>query len=89
MAVTAVTKNLAARLGYEGYQGVIISDVTSGGPADMAGISEGMLIRSVERRDVTSVDEFREAIEGQSLEKGVMLKIRAGGRNLLMVLKSS
>jgi serine protease Do len=49
-----LTPELASQLKLEGDQGVLVADVTEGGPADRAGLTRGDLILEVNRRPVTS-----------------------------------
>jgi serine protease Do len=68
-----LTAKVAEQLGIKAEKGVVITDVQSGSPADMAGLSPGMVITQTNRRAVDSVDDFRKALDSQSLEKGVLL----------------
>ncbi|MHC5061928.1 MAG: Do family serine endopeptidase, partial [Planctomycetota bacterium] len=63
LSVQELTEDLARQFGYEPGEGVIVSEVTSGSVAARAGIRAGMLIASVNRRDVNSVAEFNTALE--------------------------
>jgi serine protease Do len=60
--VQNVTKDIANQFGYNIGEGVIVSGVTSGSPADTAGIETGDLIQSVNRQNVNSVTEFKKVI---------------------------
>ena len=64
LSVRPLTPDLARRLGYEDEEGVIIAAVEAGSAADEAGLLEGDLIKEANRRPVTSVAEYREAIAG-------------------------
>jgi len=87
LEVGDLTTELAKRLGYEGFQGVLITDAEPDGIAAAAGIRSGMLILRVGNKIVKSVDEFKAALKTQSLEKGVLLLIRTEGGNRFVVLK--
>ena len=63
LQVQELTEELARGFGYEPGEGVIVSEVTNGGIAAQAGIRAGMLIVSVNRRNVNSVAEFNTALE--------------------------
>jgi serine protease Do len=60
--VQNVTRDIANQFGYNIGEGVIVSGVTSGSPADTAGIEVGDLIQSVNRQNVNSVTEFKKVI---------------------------
>lgn len=61
--VQELTEELAQRFGYGRAKGVIVTEVAQDSPADRAGITPGILIMSVNRRDVTTVEEFNKAVE--------------------------
>jgi len=74
--VRELTEELARRFGYGRAKGVIVTEVAANSPADRAGITPGILIVSVNRRDVTTVEEFNEALQ-ESVETGkVVLLVR-------------
>lgn len=85
--VADLTAELARRLGYRGQSGVIVTDVLPDGPAADAGIRAGMLILRVGRQPVKTVEEFQKALERESVEEGVMLLVRAGDVNRVVVVK--
>ncbi|MCZ6869267.1 MAG: DegQ family serine endoprotease [Gammaproteobacteria bacterium] len=73
ITVSAMTEERAQSLGYEGTSGVVITSVEADGPAARAGLRRGMLIRQVNQRNVSTTEEFREAI-------------RAGDPDLVLLL---
>jgi serine protease Do len=80
--VQDLTPALAEQLGVKAEHGVVITDVRSGSPAERDGLAAGMVISEVNRRPVKSVEDFRKALAGASLEKGVLLYVQSaqGGR---------
>ncbi len=86
LEVTDLTSDVARRFGFQNYSGVLISHVDPGSVAYRKGLREGMLILSVERQPVASVDEFRSALERASLEEGILLKVRTEAGNRFVVL---
>ena len=48
-----------------------------------------MVIVQVNRQAVKSVEEFRAAMEKQSLEKGVLLLVRSGQGTRFVVIRAS
>lgn len=61
-AVQALTPELTKRYGHPEAKGVIISDVEPGSIADLAGLRPGALIVEANRKKVSSVKEFQEAL---------------------------
>jgi serine protease Do len=76
LQIQELTDDVASKLGYEKETGVLVTDVTAGSPADKAGIESGMLIVSVNRRDVTTVKEFNDALEKTKTTRKALLLIR-------------
>jgi serine protease Do len=71
-----LTSKIAEQLGVSADQGVVITDVRSGSPADLAGLSTGMIITEANRQPVKSVEDFSNALGQKPMEKGVLLLLR-------------
>jgi serine protease Do len=87
--VSNLTPEVAEKLGVKAGEGVVITEVRSGSPADTAGLATGMVIVRVGQKPVKSVEEFRAAMEKQSLAKGVMLLVRTAQGTRFVVIRSS
>jgi len=83
--VVPLTPDLAARLGYGEGSGVLVHEVTPGGPAERAGIQPGNLIVSVDRTPVTTLAEFKAAI-AKAADGRVLLQVRDGTHLRYVVL---
>ncbi len=84
MQVDTLTADAADRLGLPFSQGLIVTDVASGGPADRAGLRRGDVIIEVERRTVTDLAALRRALAAAPAGKEVLLYVHrpgGGGRN--------
>jgi serine protease Do len=81
-----VTPELARQLKVEGDQGVLVADVTEGGPAERAGVQRGDLLMEVNRRPVTSTAEVSEAIG--KLKEGdlALLRVRRGSGSFFIAV---
>ena len=66
------------RRGYQAHQGRIAPQ--------REGLRPGMLIRSVGRTPVKTIEDYAEAIQKNLGERGVLLSVRAGGGNRLVVI---
>src|SRR5262249_55604366 len=77
-AVRPLTRDLAEQLGYEGDSGVVVSDVDPGTPAEEAGLQEGDLIKEINRRPVSGISDYREAIAAAKGGRAVLLLLRHG-----------
>ncbi len=86
LQVQNLTKDLAGQLGYELGEGVVVSGVAPGSPADEEGIQRGDLILSVNRGNVTNVDEFLKAVRQSRKNGKVLLLIKRGDVSQFVVL---
>jgi serine protease Do len=74
--VQPLTADVARQLGLTESEGVVITRVKSGSAAHQAGLREGMLVTRVGNRDITTVSDFQEALEGKSAEESVLVLVR-------------
>jgi serine protease Do len=81
-----LTPQLAKQLGVEGEAGVLVADVTDGGPAAREGLARGDVIVEVGRRPVTKTADVSEALK--SLKDGdlLLLRVRRGERSFFMTI---
>jgi serine protease Do len=87
MEVGELTSDIAGQLGFKDYKGVIITGVDEDGVAARAGLHEGMLVLKVGQKHVENVAEFKAALDQISLDKGVMLLVRANNVNHFVLLQ--
>lgn len=85
--VADLTEQLATELGIEATSGVVITEVSADGPAALAGLRPGMVIREVGRKPVENRKEFEQAMSGQNVADGVLLLIRTERGNRFVVIK--
>lgn len=86
--VSELTKEAADRLGYSDLKGVLVSKVDEKGIAYDRGVRNGMLIMRVGKQNVSTLDEFHAAMKSEAREEGVLLFLRSGSRNRLIVLEN-
>ena len=86
LTVQDLTPEIAAQLGYKMNQGVLVSAVASGSPADRAGIKPGNLIEQIARKDVHNVAEYNAVVETVSSLPMVALRVRGGKSVVYMAL---
>jgi serine protease Do len=89
MTVQALTSDVARRLRVpSGTEGVVISDVDAGSPAQRAGLSRGDVLLQVNRRPVSSVsDAARELGRVSSGSTAFLLILRNGQESFVTVRK--
>jgi serine protease Do len=73
-----LTPEVARQLGTTGDQGVVVADVTSGGPADRAGLQRGDVILEVNRQPVTTPDQIAGLVGKMKDGEMALLRVRRG-----------
>jgi serine protease Do len=74
--VIDITKDLRRQLDLEGFDGVVVSKVLDSTAADKAGIEPGMVILEVNRKKVSNVEKFNEALKASEKSKKVWMLIK-------------
>jgi len=87
IGVSGVTPEARERYGYEPGQGVLITAVKPGSLASRAGLEEGMLILQAAGKDVGSVADLKKVLNEADLSRGLPLLVRAGDRQMFILLK--
>jgi len=78
MAILNITPELAQHFDMKQSEGVIVVDVKPDTPADRAGIQKGDVILEVDRKKVSNIREFQDAITRSSGETILLLISREG-----------
>jgi len=81
-----LTSSLADQLGVKADSGVAITEVRSGSPAALNGLTKGMVITQANRKPVKSLADLRKAIDARPLSEGLLLMVRTeeGSRMVLI-----
>jgi serine protease Do len=87
--VRELTPEIAKQLGMPDAKGVLISGVKDGSFAERAGLRAGLVIELIGKTTVTSPEEFRNAMKGQSVKDGISMLIRTPGGTRIIVIQSS
>jgi serine protease Do len=87
VTVHPLTRETAKQFRVELTQGVIVIAVDKGTPVARKGIKAGDVITSVNQQAVTSPQQFRDALKGADLKKGVAFKLVSGSGARVEVLK--
>jgi serine protease Do len=87
LQVSELDEAVAEQLGMKGVEGVVITHVVSGGPADRAGLSSGMVITQVNRQAVKSLDGFLAAVKKAESGDGLLLLVRSQEGSRFVVVK--
>ena len=89
LTVKTLTKELAEEFSVEKTEGVIVTGVERDSLAASRGFKPGDIITGVNQKPVTTTKQFREALKGANLKKGVVLNYLSEGTSRFQVLKES
>ncbi len=88
LRVATLTLELAQRYDLTAKEGVVVLEVTSGSPAERAGIHAGDAILQVNREPVRTIEAFQQALAKVKPGEAVPVYLqRGGGRHEYVVLK--
>ncbi|HYG70156.1 MAG TPA: DegQ family serine endoprotease [Anaeromyxobacteraceae bacterium] len=73
-----LTPEVARQLGTSGDQGVVVADVTAGGPAERAGLQRGDIILEVNRQPVTTPEQIAGIVGKMKDGEMALLRVRRG-----------
>jgi serine protease Do len=79
LSLQSLEPEMAARLGYdEAEKGVLVTGVEGGSKADKAGVQQGDLIKEINRKPVTGMDDFRKQLNQVKKGDPIMLLLKRG-----------
>ncbi|MGH7896763.1 MAG: PDZ domain-containing protein, partial [Candidatus Binatia bacterium] len=88
LTVQNLSPEIAESLGLEaGTQGVVVSAVTPGSPAEDAQIRRGDVILEVNRKPVKDAAAFRSAVKATEKGKSLLLLVKRGESTIFLALK--
>ena len=76
MKIESITPRLAKRFRLKAEEGLIITRVKSGGPAERGGVRAGDLLLEVNHAPVATLPEFRESLKRAKKEGSLLLLLR-------------
>jgi serine protease Do len=88
LQVEDLSPQVAEQLGIKAEHGVAITEVRSGSPAALAGLSTGMVITEVNRHSIKTVEDFRKALEAKPLDQGILLLVRSAEGSRFVVIRA-
>ncbi|MEW7995643.1 MAG: PDZ domain-containing protein, partial [Candidatus Thiodiazotropha endolucinida] len=87
LTVQTLNKELAESFGTNTTQGVVVTNVSPGSIAAMAGIDAGTVITQVNRNPVKNAGEFEKRINEGRSQRQVLLLVTKGGMSRFVVLR--
>jgi serine protease Do len=85
--ISELNADVAASLGLKGVEGVVITAVQSGSPAENAGLESGMVITQVNRQPVKNLDEATRVLKDVQPKDGVLLLVRTEEGSRFIVIR--
>jgi len=85
--IQKVTPELKAKLGLEDEQGALVADVSSGGPAEKAGIRRGDVIVSFDGKKINEMKELPYIVASTPIGKKVPVKVLRKGKEATFEVK--
>ena len=76
-SVQNLTPEVAQQLGYDGTDGVVVTQIDPGSKAYEAGVRRGMVIREVNHQEVSNTQAFRQAVSKAERDKRVLLLVQS------------
>ncbi|MDZ7386574.1 MAG: Do family serine endopeptidase [candidate division KSB1 bacterium] len=86
-AVQNLTNELAARYGYQGQEGVLVTDVERGSVAASAGLQPGQLIKEVNQVPVRTVRDLEQELDKLGPGDPLLLRVYYQKRNLFIAMQ--
>lgn len=82
-----LTPDIARQLNAKTQQGVVVTGVQPGSPAEEASIQRGDIILEVNKQPVKGISDLKEKIEKSRTKNSLLLLVQRGGNTLYLVLK--
>ena len=89
LSVQNLTADLANKLGYSNEQGVVVTKVDPGSPADDAGIEVKDLIKEVNKKEIKSVSEFENIISNTKKGDTDAFLVQRGSSTFFVAMNTS
>jgi serine protease Do len=87
LTVQKLTPQIAESLGLDRVDGLVITAVESGSPADEAGLRRGDIILEVDRKPVRDLDDYRKIVASARKGKGILFLVRRGDNTMFLALR--
>ncbi len=87
LTIRPLTKDVAEQLEVDANSGVVVSSVAPDSVAESKGIQAGDVITEVNRKKVTSVKQFRDALGSSDSKRGAIVNFLSKGTSRFTILK--
>jgi len=87
VAIQNLDEGLAESFDYKGTDGVLVGDVTDGGPAEKAGLQQGDIIVRFNKKDVENVHQLRSTVAATKPGEKVPVEIFRSGKPMTITVE--
>ena len=87
LTVQELTPELARRLEVPNAQGVVVTEVATGSPADEVGIRRGDVILEANQQQITNVQDYRAAVQRAGNAQAVLFLISREGNAMYVAVQ--
>ncbi|MCG2722371.1 MAG: DegQ family serine endoprotease [Thermodesulfovibrionales bacterium] len=89
LTVMDLSKEIIRQLGFnKGERGVVVVRVEPGSPADEAEIKKGDIIKEIDKREISNLNDYTRISSNIKRNSSVLLFINRGGKKFYVILKS-
>jgi serine protease Do len=86
VSLEALTPQIARQLGVKEDEGVVVTDVADGGPAQRAGVRQGDLILELNRQPVKKIDDVKNALSKMKEGDMALMRVKRGDSALYIAV---
>ena len=87
ITVQDITPDLAENLGLKSSNGVIVSDVEIGGPAEEGGLTRGDVILEINRETIKDTDDFHRVVSAVKSGDVILFLLQRNGATTFQTVK--
>ena len=87
LTVREMTRRFSGVPGAQGRQGVVVTGVETGSPAEQAGIRVGDVILEIDRKPVSGLEDFRQVVSELTGGRGILFLVRREDTTLFLALR--
>jgi serine protease Do len=87
LVVQNITPEIAHHLNLKDRLGVIVTDIQPGSPAEETDVKAGDIIKEINKRPVTNVDDFRGILSKAQPKAGIVMLVKRGNISFYAVIK--
>jgi serine protease Do len=82
-----ITPDLARRYGLSEDEGILITQVEPGSPADDAGVKRGDIVKEIDRKPVKTMSQYLKALGKRKAGENILYLIKRGRNSIWIVIK--